>query len=58
MHAKPTDEQLANRFIHHPPFGDQTNRYEAIRGEDPRDRQVHPRQHPVFPGTDAGNERS
>lgn len=28
---KPTDEQLANRFDHHPPKGDQASRYVQIR---------------------------
>lgn len=31
MHAKPTVEQLANRFFYHAPKGDQTARYEEIR---------------------------
>jgi hypothetical protein len=31
MHQKPTDEQLANRFMHHAPFGDQGERYGKIR---------------------------
>lgn len=31
MFSKPTDEQLANRFMHHPPKGDQAKRYAAIR---------------------------
>lgn len=28
---KPTEEQLANRFMHHPPVGNQIERYGAIR---------------------------
>lgn len=28
---KPTREQLANRFMHHAPKGDQAERYERIR---------------------------
>lgn len=31
--AKPTDEQLENRYIHHPPKGDQADRYVAIRNQ-------------------------
>ena len=31
MHAKPTDAQLANRFLHHPPHSDQAARYANIR---------------------------
>lgn len=31
MHTKPTDEQLSNRFKHHPPHGDQGVRYGDIR---------------------------
>lgn len=31
--AKPTDEQLANRFMHHAPKGDQTERYGQIRAK-------------------------
>lgn len=30
---KPTDEQLGNRFSHHPPKGDQAERYAAIRAK-------------------------
>lgn len=29
--GKPTDEQLANKFAHHTPFGDQAERYARIR---------------------------
>lgn len=29
--GKPTDEQLANKFAHHTPFGDQAERYQRIR---------------------------
>jgi hypothetical protein len=29
--AKPTPEQLANRYSYHPPHGDQARRYETIR---------------------------
>lgn len=29
--AKPTDEQLTNRYNYHAPKGDQAKRYEAIR---------------------------
>lgn len=29
--AKPTAEQLENRFMHHPPKGDQAERYGKIR---------------------------
>jgi len=29
----PTDEQLENRFTHHPPKGDQGERYGAIRAK-------------------------
>lgn len=28
---KPTREQLANRFMHHAPKGDQAERYERVR---------------------------
>ena len=28
---KPTDAQLENRFVHHPPKGDQADRYAMIR---------------------------
>jgi hypothetical protein len=28
---KPTDAQLENRFVHHPPKGDQADRYTVIR---------------------------
>ena len=28
---KPTREQLNNRFLHHPPKGDQADRYAAVR---------------------------
>lgn len=31
MFEKPTDEQLVNRFVHYPPKGDQTARYEKVR---------------------------
>ncbi len=31
MHTKPTDAQLENRFMHHPPVGDQAKRFEQIR---------------------------
>jgi hypothetical protein len=31
MFQKPTAEQLANRFLHHPPKGDQATRYEQLR---------------------------
>lgn len=30
---KPTRSQLENRFVHHPPKGDQTTRYEQIRAK-------------------------
>lgn len=30
---KPTPEELGKRFIHHPPKGDQANRYAAIRAK-------------------------
>jgi hypothetical protein len=33
MFSKPTDEQLTNRFMHHPPQGDQADRYVAIRAK-------------------------
>lgn len=29
--AKPTREQLQNRFEHHPPKGDQAERYQRVR---------------------------
>lgn len=29
---KPTHAQLENRFLHHPPKGDQAERYAAVRG--------------------------
>jgi hypothetical protein len=29
--AKPTDEQLVNRYIHHAPKGDQAERYQKVR---------------------------
>ncbi len=31
MFEKPTLDQLQNRFIHHPPKGDQAKRYQEIR---------------------------
>lgn len=31
--AKPTLEQLEHRYIHHPPKGDQVERYAAIRSQ-------------------------
>lgn len=31
MFQKPTDEQLENRFRHHPPKGDQAERYAQVR---------------------------
>ena len=31
-HAKPTPEQLAQRYNYHAPKGDQVGRYETIRG--------------------------
>lgn len=31
MFQKPTDQQLENRYCYHPPKGDQTERYAAIR---------------------------
>lgn len=31
MFQKPTREELANRFMHHAPFGDQASRYERVR---------------------------
>ncbi len=31
MHQKPTDEELANTFAHHAPFGDQAERCCKIR---------------------------
>lgn len=30
-HEKPTQEQLANLFDHHPPKGDQAERYAQVR---------------------------
>lgn len=33
MHQKPTDEQIDNRFSHHPPKGDQATRYTEIRAK-------------------------
>jgi hypothetical protein len=30
---KPTDAELENRFMHHPPHGDQAERYGAIRAK-------------------------
>lgn len=33
MFQKPTDEQLAHRFTHHPPVGNQAERYAAIRAK-------------------------
>lgn len=30
---KPTDEELENRFVHHPPKGNQAERYAAIRAQ-------------------------
>lgn len=30
-HQKPTHEQLTNKFKHHPPVGDQADRYAQIR---------------------------
>lgn len=33
MFQKPTAEQLENRFMHHAPFGDQSQRYAAIRAK-------------------------
>jgi hypothetical protein len=33
MFEKPTDEQLANRFSHHAPKGDQGERYSKIRAK-------------------------
>lgn len=32
-HEKPTNQQLLNRFQHHPPKGDQAERYMEIRGQ-------------------------
>lgn len=29
---KPTEDELAHRFVHHPPKGDQANRYGLVRG--------------------------
>jgi hypothetical protein len=31
MHRKPTQEELANKFDHHVPFGDQGERYSRVR---------------------------
>lgn len=31
QHTKPTGEQLDNRFDHHPPAGDQAERYGSVR---------------------------
>lgn len=31
--AKPTDEQLENRYRYHAPKGDQTERYAAVRAK-------------------------
>lgn len=31
MFQKPTNEELANRFVHHAPKGNQAERYAAIR---------------------------
>lgn len=31
--AKPTDEQLDNRYSYHPPKGDQVERYAAVRAK-------------------------
>ncbi len=31
MHAKPTVDELANRYDYHRPFGDQGERYEQVR---------------------------
>ena len=31
MFEKPTAAQLKNRFMHHPPKGDQAGRYEKVR---------------------------
>lgn len=31
QHAKPTADQLADRFDHHVPFGDQGSRYAQVR---------------------------
>lgn len=33
MFQKPTKQQLENRFMHHPPFGDQAERYGKIRAK-------------------------
>lgn len=33
MFQKPTEEQLKNRFMHHPPKGDQAQRYAEIRSQ-------------------------
>lgn len=33
MHQKPTVEQLSNRFRHHPPTGEQAQRYAQIRAK-------------------------
>lgn len=33
MHNKPTDQQLETRFNHHPPVGDQAQRYASIRAK-------------------------
>lgn len=33
VHTKPTNEQLALRFAHHPPQGDQVQRYTEIRAK-------------------------
>ena len=30
-HQKPTDQQLLHRYMHHPPHGDQADRYARIR---------------------------
>lgn len=33
MFQKPTDAQLENKFMHHPPKGDQVERYAEIRAQ-------------------------
>ncbi len=30
--VKPTEDELIHRFVHHPPKGDQANRYALVRG--------------------------
>lgn len=33
MFKKPTEAELENRYIHHPPKGDQVERYASIRAK-------------------------